>query len=239
MILVILFIWCLNGRIQNKKLFAAIEKDDYIGVQTAIKRGAWVNTRRHMVYLPQVLYTNPTPLIKACKLGNESIIELLLDSGADINKADNFTGQTALMGALHGNKANRFSLAAYMIENGADIHVSVQAANSPVQNALYVSKDDNEKTIKEGFELLKYLIEHDADMTIYSSDENALTYAVHYRNYNAVRYLIENGYFDIDSRDQNGNTALEAAELYEDYEMIELLNTLMKDKDHDEIIEKY
>jgi len=109
-----------NGVYQNKKLFDAIESSDYAGAKQAIENGAWINSRKHLLHMPNLIPQNPTPLINACEKGNEEIISLLLDSGADINKKDSYTGQTPLLAALHGTKANRFSIAMFLLEKGAD-----------------------------------------------------------------------------------------------------------------------
>ena len=89
--MVCLAIYVVNGVYQNRKLFEAIERDDFNGVNQAVEKGAWINARRYFLYLPNLLYTNPTPLISACKKGNTEIVSLLLDNGADVNKKDNYT----------------------------------------------------------------------------------------------------------------------------------------------------
>ena len=218
-----------NGLYQNRKLFDAIERDDYDGVKKAIEKGAWINTREELFYVPNLIPTNPTPLISACKKGNEKIITLLLDSGADINKKDNYTGQTPLLAALHGTKSNRFSIAMFLLENGADPY-AVQIASSPIKKSLIVLDSDNAQTIKEGFELFKYLMEQKVSMDIPVGKQNALTFAAVYSNYNAVEYLIEENYFDVDSKDSAGNTALIVATKNNETQIIQLLLQLGADK---------
>ena len=229
LIFVTLTFFVANGYYQNRQLFDAIKNDDIVSAEKAINRGAWINMRKHLLYMPNVAYTNPTPLITACEEGNVEIVELLLNEGADINKKDNFTDQTPLFAALHGSKENRFSLAKYIIEQGADIY-AVQGEKSTLYETLYVSEDDDEKTIEEGFELFKYFLQQGVELSVNNNYESVLTYAAHYRNYNAVKYLIENEYFDVDSRDPSGNTALIIAVKYERVSVVELLLELGADQ---------
>lgn len=205
-----LTIFLVNGYIQTKKLFDAIENRDYEGVKTSIRSGAWINQREHLLYIPNIIPTNPTPLIVACKNGDTEVVELLLQNGADINREDNYTGQTPLLAALHGKKSNRFSLAMYLIDRGANIHVN-QSSTSPFQRSLLILGSDTPETIQDGFNLFKYLLQNNVDMTIRIGEENALTFAAHYGNYNAVKYLLDEGYFDVNVQDNAGDTALISA----------------------------
>ncbi len=196
-----------NGVCQNKKLFDAIENGDYTGADQAIKKGAWINERKRMLYMPNLVPKNPTPLITACHKGDVSIIALLLDNGANINKKDNYNGQTPLLAALNGVNANRFSIAKLLLEKGAD-PFAVQKTTSPLEKTLVVLDSDDEQTIKEGFELFKYLIEQQVDLDIRQGNENALTFAAHYGNENVVVFFVKQKYFDVNSKDLAGDTAL-------------------------------
>lgn len=218
-----------NGVYQNKKLFGAIERGDYEGVNQAIEKGAWINTRKHLLHVPNLISKNPTPLTIACEKGNEKIISLLLDSGADINKKDSYTGQTPLLAALHGTKANRFSIAMFLLEKGAD-PFSVQKTTSPLEETLVVLASDDEQTIEEGFELFKYLIERQVSIDICRGKENVLTFATHYGNYNVAEFLIKENYFDINSKDLAGDTALIVATKNNQAQIIQLLLELGADK---------
>lgn len=218
-----------NGVYQNNKLFGAVERDDYAGAKQAIEEGAWINTRKHLLHVPNLISQNPTPLIIACEKGNEKIISLLLDNGADINKKDSYTGQTPLLAALHGTKANRFSIAMFLLEKGADAF-AVQNTTSPLEETLVVLDSDNAQTIKDGFELFKYLIEKQVSMNICRGKENVLTFAAHYGNYNVVEFLIKENYFDINSKDLAGDTALIVATKNNQTQIMQLLLELGADK---------
>ena len=226
------------GYIGNMMLFEAIENNDYEKVEEIIELGVSVNRRKHFINLSSLIPTNYTPLIEACRNGNERIIRLLVESGADVNKADNWTGKTPLIMVLGMyNDQNRFSLAMYLIENGADIHMVQSGSNNnhavvatPFSNALIISEAADEKSVEEAEDFFLYLIQHNVDITIYGSLESTLTYASRYSSPFIVRYLIENGYCDIDGYDDLGNTALLAATKYEKIDILRVLIELGADK---------
>lgn len=207
---------------QNRNLFDAVEIGDIDAAQTAISRGATINKHRYSVFIPNVVLMNPTPLIIACKNGDMEMIKMLLSNGADINLSDSITGKTPLLAALHGTKENRFTLAFYLIENGANIHITL-TNNSPFAECLFVSEKDPAETIDEGFALFQYLIESGAPISVIPFNESALTYAAHYGNYKAVDYLLRNQYFEVDDYDDKGNTALIVAAKHNQIEIVQLL----------------
>ena len=218
-----------NGLYQNRELFGAIESSDYAAAKQAIEKGAWINAREHLLHIPNLIPKNPTPLIIACEKGDEKIVSLLLDSGAEINKKDSYTGQTPLLAALHGSKENRFSIAMFLLEKGAD-PFSVQKTTSPLEETLVVLDSDDEQTIDDGFKLFKYLIQQQVDLEICTGKENVLTFATHYSNYKVVEFLIKSHYFDINSKDLAGDTALIVATKNDQAEILQLLIELGADK---------
>ena len=218
-----------NGVYQTKKLFGSIEISDYTGAKQAVEKGAWVNARKHLLHMPNLIPKNPTPLIIACQKGDEKIVSFLLDNGADINKKDSYTGQTPLLAALHGTKKNRFSLAMFLLEKGAD-PFAVQETTSPLEETLVVLDSDDEQTIEDGFNLFKYLVEQQVDLDICTGKENVLTFASHYGNYNVVEFLIKEDFFDINSKDLAGDTALIVATKNERTQIVHLLLELGADK---------
>ena len=218
-----------NSVYQTKKLFGAIEISDYVGTKQAVEKGAWINARKHLLHLPNLIPKNPTPLILACEKGDEKIVSLLLDKGADINKKDSYTEQTPLLAALHGTKKNRFSLAMFLIDKGAD-PFAIQKTTSPLEETLVVLDSDDEQTKEDGFKLFKYLIEQQVDLDICTGKENVLTFASHYGNYNVVEFLIKGDFFDINSKDLAGDTALIVATKNERTQIVYLLLELGADK---------
>ena len=222
--------FAINRRYQTLKLFDAIKCDDYAAVVKSINRGASVNDRWNgLVWLFGSEY-NPTPLVEACFNGNENIIKLLVEKGADVNKTDGATDISPLIAVLGRSGSKRFSLAFYLIENGADIHYST-ITHSPFQRTIRVLEVDSDETIQEGFELFKYFIDNNVDINKMGSNYSALTCAASYANYNVVRYLVENDIFVVDEFDKIGQTALIEATQVEEIQMVELLLELGANKD--------
>ena len=58
--------------------------------------------------------------------------------------------------------------------------------------------------------------------------ENPFTFAARCNNFNAVRYFVENGYFDIDCVDKEKNTALLSAVKYRSEERTEMVELLLE-----------
>ncbi|MBR5515341.1 MAG: hypothetical protein IKU52_03975 [Clostridia bacterium] len=51
----------INGNIQTRKLFDAIEKNEVDRVEKVINKGAWINRRKHIIAVSELVYTNSTP----------------------------------------------------------------------------------------------------------------------------------------------------------------------------------
>ena len=221
-ILSVTMTFIFNGIYQNKVLFNAIKDMDYDMAISAIEKGAFINLRKDLMYIPEISHTNPTPLILACKKGDIQLIDLLLDNGADINKKDNYTGQTPLLASLKSGKSNRFSIAFHLIEKGADINYK-QKTSPLLYKATYISESDSEETIKESLFLVKCLLNNGVTEEEYKGGENLLTYACRYRNFMVVEYLLENKYYDVNCYDDNGDTALIVAVKYNQKKCVEIL----------------
>ncbi len=248
-ILALLF-FVINGIYQNERLFDAIENNDLEAAKTAIERGAWLNTTKAKL-LSIIAEYDTTPLMAACDGGNEDMVRLLIDNGADINLMEHKSGMTPLRAALTCGKPNRFSLAKYLIEQGADIksptersynifeqllikcfNIDVYKPLHPsyVYHTLYVYKNDDEQTAREGFELFVYFVEHDTNTTVYPNSYTILTLSAEYGNNNVIKYLIEEKLCDVNLQDDKGDTPLITAAKHNKRDTAELLLELGADK---------
>ena len=227
LVLVALILVYVNGSYQTRMLFDAINNNSYVAAQDSIDHGGWVNARKHLniPLVAEIVFENPTPLDMACKLGNQELVELLISNGADVNKGNKLTKDTPLLNALHGTKHNRFSLAMYLIESGADIY-NIDQVEYLWRKIVFIANTDDEETTQEGFELFVYLAENNVPMEMDFGTENLLTYAARYNNYMVVKYLLEEAYYDVDVCDSAQNTALIISVKYEQVETVSLLMEL-------------
>ena len=236
LVLLVCIVWFSNKKFQTQKLFDAVERHDLFAAQEAINRGAWIDRTEYpsLGIIEEVVVINLTPLETACKSGDEEMVELLLKNGANVNTKNKHSYSRPLLNALHGTKSNRFSLAMYLIEQGADIHDSKQAVFLG-EDLIYISQADDTKTIQDGFALFKYLMEHEATIAFQFASQHMLTFAAKCGNNEVISYLIKGNYYDIDTYDPLQNTALIAATKNNQVETVVLLlelgaDTLLTDK---------
>ena len=235
-VLLVCIVWFSHKRFQTQKLFDAVERHDLFTAQEAINHGAWIDRTQYpsLGIIEEIVVINLTPLETACKSGNEEMVELLLKNGANVNTKNKHTGSTPLLNALHGTKSNRFSLAMYLVEQGADINDSKQAKFLG-SDLIYIFQSDNAETIQDGANLFKYLMEHEATIAFQFASQHMLTFAAECGNNEVLSYLIKGNYYDIDTYDPLQNTALIAASKNGQVETVALLldlgaNTSLTDK---------
>ena len=235
--LLVSFAFITNGYIQNRRLFDAIEKGDVKTVEVTVKRGAFVNTRRHIIasvfpFLGNLVNTNPTPLISACELGNKEIIDILLDRGARINKTDNVrtVKYTPINAVLESDNENRYELAIYLLERGSRID-NKDVAERVLGKTLFVDLDATKKEVDEGYELFGLVMKSLADndyfdwwVKVNGYEKNVAVYCAQYRNDKAIEYLIA---YDrqntVKQKENDGTTALIAAAKADNIEIVTLL----------------
>ena len=213
---------------QTAKLFNAVENNSLAEAQAAINRGAWIDVRRYPSFplIEEIVVINLTPLETACKQGNEEMVTLLLENG--VNTKNKNTKSTPLLNALHGTKSNRFSLTMYLVEQGADIQDPEQATFLG-EDLIYISKEDSEETIQDGFTLFKHLMEQEAPIAFRFSSQHMLTLAAKCGNSNVISYLIQERYYNVDTVDPLQNTALIVASQNNQAETVALLLELGAD----------
>lgn len=125
----------------NDKMVSAVLADDAKEVKRLLNQGCDVNG------FDQVL--GWTPLMHACAVGAKRTLGVLLQNGADVNKADDL-GETPLHLACHAKQA---SIATALIDGGADVN----AVDVLRYSALHLACQ------KEAKECIELLLDRGAD----------------------------------------------------------------------------
>jgi ankyrin repeat protein len=139
-------------------------------VKELLDKGIYVDT--HYGY-------GRTALIYASEQGNEALVRLLLDRGADVNAKDG-GNVTALHKASYGHP----SVVRLLLERGADINAEDKGERRPLINAVKNGHD----------EVSKILIEKGANVNIKDSDGiTPLEHAIEGNQESIVRLLLAKG----------------------------------------------
>lgn len=157
------------SKIEENLLKKECSKDDLTELKMLIIMGADVNIHGIIDH-----FSHPTILAKCCLHNKKDLVELLINSGADVN----FNGSGALNLALNALNGDYVSdVIKLLIENGAD--------PNPVMRKAIADNRLN---------LVKYLLENGADVNYSDGYGNSpITTACHYHNVEAVKLLLEYG----------------------------------------------
>lgn len=210
---------CVNNS-ENEKLFNAIENNDVDSAKKAIENGADVNCYKHTFSLIHWLgeSVNPTPLWQACYKSNADMVKMLVENGADVSKVEKISKTTPLRATfITIGKDDRFEIAKYLIDNGASLGNEQEVIEYILQGSL-----ENEDNNSIAIELLKELTKKGVDLNAIG-EKNALTYSTRYGNLDAIEFLLENSYCQINSRNKDEETALIVAVQKNEIELVEKL----------------
>ena len=237
-----------RGNLRQVKWLLQYEKNDSTILEEALHSATEANQLSIVQYL---LTQNPsldvdckscdnnniTPLMKACLLGNESIVQVLLQHGASIHMESTVDSMTPLQYAAQGR---HFDILPLLVDHGARVdsmtdrgnnllHSSVQSENIPSTTFLL------DKAAQEGvslvnqindegqtplhaavevrnLELVKLLVDVGGDPTIVDLyGLSPLALAVHTGEEGICAHLLERGAVDGNSCENLGSTLLHIA----------------------------
>lgn len=187
---------------QNEKLWNAVHNEYIPAIHKAIQKGASVNIvsdDKHKFPL----------IIKAVNTGNDSIVKMLLDKGANINSVSS-SGYTALTVSVINNDIKMFN---FLLSNNADYHIKDKEgktilhwasifADSEIIKLIIKNKVNVDCTDKYGItplmisalngrnDIIEYLISHGANIFHKNAKgENALLFAVYSNNLKSIQLL--------------------------------------------------
>ena len=188
-----------GGNTNNHALITAVARRDIKKIDILLKSGADVNTTSNTIHG----YTEQgrTPLIIAVIKGNgyESLIDLFLNTGADVNKTDPY-GFTALMAAAQTTRDD-----SYYLKRLVKLGANVNAVDRKGETALMYACNQNNPN------KMKALLETGANVNLARKDgRTALMKASLAGHLSIVNLLIKFG-ASVNSRDIRGATALTEA----------------------------
>ena len=158
-----------------------------------------------------------TPLIIAAMKGNEEVVDVLLQFGAEIDKkgtvsvrGDSRSGATALWCA---SRWGHYNIVKLLVDNCANINLPADSGSTPLRPACNNGK----------FDIVRYLVEHGADVNAADSNgHTCLMFASYSGHYHIVHYLLEKG-ADPECVTTEGTTALHDSAEYGHFTISKLL----------------
>ncbi|OUM58897.1 hypothetical protein PIROE2DRAFT_64118 [Piromyces sp. E2] len=155
----------------------------------------YCDNERKKVNLNEIIKEDQnTPLISACRQGNEEIVKLLIRNGANVNK-ENIHGFTPLIEACQCNRKNIVKI---LIDQGAEVNKGNINGDTPLIIAFRYGYSD----------IIKILIKNGADVN--KENVNGVTPLLiecERRNEDNVKLLIENG-ANVNKENKKGDTPL-------------------------------
>lgn len=128
-----------------------------------------------------------TPLQEAATVGNLSLLNLLIDLGADVDASMPLYRKTPLMLAVC---EGHYACVRALVEAGADI----EAVSLPEATALKDAISGHAKAPSDDpFVIVKYLVDAGANVNKFIGSHNALSWAMLQESREAVKILLERG----------------------------------------------
>lgn len=146
-----------------------------------------------------------TPIVQAAVVGSLEITKLLIEKGADPNKAQGNGESALLIAANNGN----LRITQYLLENGANPNTR-NRFGTPLANA-------------QGIETMRLLLENGADPNIPDQDGDLpIIGSLGQNALEEIKLLIQYG-IDLSHKNNNGYTALDYARMTGKREAVEIL----------------
>lgn len=222
----------LYVNIKTNKLIKAIHQDDINEALELISDNKQsVNSLSSCFPTLSVMLDDSVvyPLQEACNYGEYEIVQTLIEYGADVNCVDPTIHSTPLIMTLRSNNQNRFEIADFLIDNGADIIVATDDHNENVLSAstwLSLNPNESEKEAsKQMFiRVLSVYIQEEIDIkNIKCRCGNVYLTACSNGNVEVIKYLLDNNFYEINETSQDSKTALMIAVQSEKIEVVEYL----------------
>jgi len=135
-----------------------------------------------------------TPLVVSSENGHFSIVEFLVQNGADVNQASNDGAIPLFMSSQNGH----FPIVEFLVQKGADVNQVINDRRTP----LLISSHNGH------FPIVEFLVQNDADVN-YADNNGATPILMSSQNghFSIVEILVQNG-ADVNQASNNGFTPL-------------------------------
>eukprot|EP01089_Gocevia_fonbrunei_P012856 TRINITY_DN3146_c0_g1_i1.p1 TRINITY_DN3146_c0_g1~~TRINITY_DN3146_c0_g1_i1.p1 ORF type:complete len:351 (+),score=42.62 TRINITY_DN3146_c0_g1_i1:103-1155(+) len=132
-----------------------------------------------------------TPLYKATLQNEEDLIQLFVNSGADINDKQNLLGRTPLIEAtIRGNE----KIIEFLIVNGADVNLSDKLGRTPLHWAAHNGNEN----------LVQYYLEHKSDICLRDNTHSTPLLLAKQKEYINIVRSLEQRFCTINKLDMTG-----------------------------------
>lgn len=178
-------------------------------VENLLSRKSWVNKLKHFAHVSRKNTYETEALFSVIRGGDQKLVHLLLEKGADVNARD-ADGITLLHCAILSRSEMIVRL---LLENGVDTEARDKEGNTPLLFAI----SEGDKVI------VRLLLEKGADIDVKNNNgQTALMSSIWAPKDTVVQLLLEKG-VDINARANGGQTALLFAVEYDREMMVRLL----------------
>ena len=184
-------------------IIEAVQHNDIAYVKKCIEQGRNINVKSNM---------GRPLLLMAVTRGYVSMVELLLDNGADPNVLTD--GKKTPLFELNnvGNDDERKAIARLLLDHGADPNIDI-TGYTPIQNALAYGLAD----------VIDILLDYGTNYMILSNRGNTIwDFAVTDHNYDIITSLLKHG-MNINYQDSQGATALIRSVVNKENRMVDFL----------------
>lgn len=207
--------------IKSRRLVLAITNDDLAAVERIIKRGADVNIPeyKNIEIFNKITESSPrAPLSTACKFANYDIIELIVESGANVEGIKG-TGWGPMHNVFLEHQESDVKTIELLLKNGANPNFTESDPDVPnsekpifmVTKYLLNEFDAIERMEAESnsLKIFKLLESYGAEITCLAENgNNVMLIAALQGKKQILEYLLKEKKFDVNYRNNQGATSL-------------------------------